>query len=151
MMDFADYVWLVLGDKFPVPGWLPPFVGVIRYAGGEWVIERHPTGPLHSPALYTQCLHGYGLGEAEIKKVAAVLYKVKQMERAWTINAIFHFSGWQEVGHGPLVDMEPYLNWANDLRRMAAETLKKDEAGKMVIEKKRLQTSIESWFDGGMK
>ena len=155
MMEFADFVWLVLGDRFPIPDWLPPFIGVIRYDKGNWEIVRSPTGPLHSPTLYTQCLHRYGLKEADVKKVVSVLHNVKKMERAWMINSIFHFSGWQEVGHGPLVDMEPFLNWANSLRRIATEAeVVLPPEGKNVkridVDKKKMQTRIEAWFDDGM-
>jgi hypothetical protein len=138
MMDFADYVWIVLGDKFPVPQWLPPFIGILRYGGGEWQLERTPTGPQNTPNLYSQCLHGYGLGESEIKKVSAVLHQVKKMRRAWMINAIFHFDGWQETAHGPIVDMSPYLKWADSFKVIAIES-KGD--------KKEMQKKIETFFD----
>lgn len=138
MMELADYVWLVLGDRQPVPEWLPPFVGIMRFGGGEWIIERYPNGPLHTPALYWQCLHGYGLGDAEARRIANVLHKVKKMERAWMINSIFHFDNYPNVGHGVIVDMTTYIGWANDLRMKAV---------KVAGDKKRLVPEIERFFD----
>lgn len=42
MTFFADYVWLVLAESQPIPEWLPPYVGVLRYVPNEenFMIER---------------------------------------------------------------------------------------------------------------
>ncbi len=115
MMDLADNVWLVLAANHETPQWLPPFIGVIRHNGKYFHLERRADGVRKEPAFYWQALRYYGLTQAEAQKLTTVGDRVHGLYRAWFINSVFHFSGWQNVAHQVVVDMTESLTWLNQL------------------------------------
>jgi hypothetical protein len=87
MMGLADYVWLVLGANQPVPDWLPPFIGILRYdeTAKEFRIERFVRLVKREPKRHWQTIDDQGfLGSLPADALSELL-------RKWVINGLFRW------------------------------------------------------------
>lgn len=87
MLMIADYVWLVLGEKQPVPDWLPPFVGILRFRDGtkDFGIERIVHLVKKEPKRHWQTIADQDfLGSLPADALSELL-------RKWAINGLFRW------------------------------------------------------------
>ncbi|MFA5312943.1 MAG: hypothetical protein WC375_06485 [Methanomassiliicoccales archaeon] len=165
MLEFADYVWLVIGEHMEIPEWLPPFIGVLRHKDHRFIKERDTTGIKKSPSTYWQVLKDHGIREDKAKIMAVGMHRIRNLLKDWMINSTFFFEGWQ-VERGCIVDMSHDLEWFDTmllrlkeeeerLLKMSSYELHnlKGEAReeRMTIVAPRRQRSIESFFDESFK
>lgn len=145
MMDLADHVWLVLASNHEIPAWVPPFIGIIRHDGKKFIKERDSDGVRNEPAYYWQVLKYYGMTEAQTKELSIVGHHVHDLYRAWFINSVFHWSGFQEVGHQVVVDMSDQLHWITRLKTVIEESNRRGDS------LPETQRKIETFFSEAAK
>ncbi len=81
---FADYVWLVLGQKQKTPKWLPSYIGVYREKGEGFIKIKEGQFIVRSPPLSRAVLREYGIDVDDMQLYGFI--------REWLINSIFYRS-----------------------------------------------------------
>ena len=100
MYGLADYAWLVLGEKWEVPAWLPPWIGVLRYKESDhsFLVERKSKLIKELPAMHIHWLKAHGVSEGLRPSILRHLFY------KWSINSMF---GWEN--NMIVLDMTPEL------------------------------------------
>lgn len=111
MTFFADYIWLVLGENQPIPEWLPPYVGVLRFVPPDgFKVERKGVTSIEAttemrnrnqrPVLTPHVLFDHDC------EVPFSFQDLHTLYKKWFINSIFR---WDRENHDVIIDMSKEL------------------------------------------
>jgi hypothetical protein len=105
MQQYADNVWLVLGERQEIPEWLPPYVGVMQYIADEdnFTILRSGEALWERWRLHNQVVledHECKIQKGDQDFIASLLKK-------WAINSLFRWN----FGGVIVEDMSEELAW----------------------------------------
>lgn len=116
MQYYADYAWLVLGEKQTIPPWLPSYIGVLKFNRKENNFKRI-RAPDH--LRYREWdMHTQVLEDHECKFVnPADKYWVRELLRKWAINSLFRW----EFGEEIVLDMTMELERLGELKTRIAK------------------------------
>lgn len=103
MYGLANYAWLVLGEKWETPVWLPPWIGVLRYKEEDhsFKVERKTHLINELPAMHTHWMKAHGVTEGLRPSILRHLFY------KWSINSMF---GW--------ADQEIVLDMTHELQEL---------------------------------
>ena len=121
MISIADYVWLVLGENQPIPEWLPPYVSVMRFKDGKFIIEHKNKLEITQPPTYKDAMKRQGY-RVESKEE----YSLHRLFRLWRINSMFHYQFEGQI----IIDMEEEIDELMSFLERAKKYKNKNESEK---------------------
>jgi len=91
----ADYAWLVVGQSQPVPEWLPPYCGVLRFSNTKqsFILVQRPHNLNETFTYYRHVLGSEGFSSKNSEEMASFMsgHILQNLVTKWLINSIFYW------------------------------------------------------------
>lgn len=120
------------GRKAGKPSWLPPYIGVMRFKKGKFVVENYHRITIKQPPMYWHSFKDQGYNIVNIEE-----YAFTRLMRDWRINSMFRFMFEGQV----LIDMTKDIDELMSFLKRAEKC--KTEADKLKFQRKLFDKEFE--------